>query len=121
MTKQQLLAMPNIKVDRIVKIAGGDYDRRFKLNKKQRQVVKESYSNGKGMEELAIRYNVTSYTIRYIVDQAYAESERARLAEVRKKYGPYTSNSTIDAEARGAYKKELVRIGKIKMKDIKVC
>lgn len=118
MTKQELLAMPNLKVDKIVKIKGSDYDRRIKLNAKARAAVIKSFGLGTPVVELADKYKVSLYTIRYTVDEEFRNSERVRIANVAKMFGPYISNSLITAEARGAYKKELVRQGKIKMKDI---
>jgi len=115
MTLAEKLNLTDSALDRNVKVAGTDYDRRRRLTNKQIYEIKRSYTKSKDpqnqIQVLASRYDVDPNTIRYHVDEEFKRS--SNLARVARGFNK--NNNYVPAEYRAElaeYKRTLLRMGK---------
>ena len=71
--KKAILALNDKELDKAVKIAGTQYDRKRKISDKQIDAARKLVSKGKSFEYIIekLKLNVTANTIRYHIAEAY--------------------------------------------------
>ena len=113
--KKAILALNDKELDKAVKIAGTQYDRKRKISDKQIDAARKLVSKGKSFEYIIekLKLNVTANTIRYHLDEAYRRY-RIDHANYGKgvaacKRGDY--NEIL--KDRAAYKRKLVARGRV--------
>ena len=115
MKKKDILALSDKELDKVVKIAGTQYDRKRKINDKQIASAKRLVKKGKSFEYIIkkLKLNVTENTIRYHLDEAYrryridhANYGRSVAACKRGDYNEILKD-------RAAYKRKLVARGRV--------
>lgn len=95
--------MTNYKIDKMVKIAGTDHDRRRKLTDRQIDNIRKEHSKGVSICSLAKKYNVGPTTIHYHVDEEFKEFHNAR-----RKYSVPSVGNKETVASRIAYKRKLL-------------
>ena len=109
MKKSELLKLTDSELNRLVKIAGTNYDRRRKLTINQVNKIQNSFLKGDDMDDLAFKYDVTTATIKYHVDEDYKNRKNAdRILYKMTPAKPGYVEELIN------YKRSLVSAGKIK-------
>lgn len=115
MKKKDILALSDKELDKVVKIAGTQYDRKRKINDKQIASAKRLVTKGKSFEYIIkkLKLNVTENTIRYHLDEAY---RRYRIDHAN--YGRHVAackrgdyNEIL--KDRATYKRKLVARGRV--------
>ena len=109
MNKNEKLALLNScdsVVDKAVKIARANYDRRRKVTQSMCTKMSKELSNGKAPKQVASAFGVSTYTVNYNTDEDFRTSERER----KKSFT--TSPSENNLHDRANYKRELVSAGK---------
>ena len=115
MKKKDILALSDRELDKVVKIAGTQYDRKRKINDKQIASAKRLVKKGKSFEYIIkkLKLNVTKNTIRYHLDEEYrryridhANYGRSVAACKRGDYNEILKD-------RAAYKRKLVACGRV--------
>lgn len=96
--------MTDLELDRMVKIAGTDYDRRRKLSTKDVSCIRKAYAAGTSIFTLARRYNVCYNTIKYHVDPAHKETSNKK----RLTFAPSFLDSTAQRKSRVAHKRAIL-------------
>ena len=115
MKKKDILALSDKELDKAVKIAGTQYDRKRKINDKQIASAKRLVKKGKSFEYIIkkLKLNVTPNTIRYHLDEVYRRYriDHANYGKVAAacKRGDY--NEIL--KDRAAYKRKLVARGRV--------
>lgn len=113
--KKQILALSDKELDKVVKIAGTQYDRKRKISDKQIAAASKLVKKGKSLEYIIkkLKLNVTANTIRYHLDEAYrryridhANYGKAAAACARGNYNEILKD-------RAAYKRKLVARGRV--------
>lgn len=110
--KRRLIKLSNLKIDKTVKIAGTDFDRRRKLTTSDVKDIKQMYRNGWSISRISEMYEVAYATVKYHLDDEF----KNELNSKRKNYSyrPYNYDEVKDRiEDRAEYKKNLVIQGKI--------
>lgn len=95
--------MKNYKIDRLIKVAGTDHDRRRKLKTRQIIDIKNEYERGSSIHTLAKKYNVSYTTILYHVDDEFK-----MVQNQRRKYSVKSVFNKNTRDLRIAYKKTLL-------------
>lgn len=115
MKKKDILALSDKELDKVVKIAGTQYDRKRKINDKQIESANRLVKKGKSFEYIIkkLKLNVTERTIRYHLDNAY---RRHRIDQAN--YGrPVAACKRGDyneiLKDRATYKRKLVAHGRV--------
>lgn len=115
MKKKDILELSDKELDKVVKIAGTQYDRKRKISDKKIESAKRLVKKGKSFEYIIkkLKLNVTENTIRYHLDDAYrryridhANYGRSVAACKRGDYNEILKD-------RAAYKRELVARGRV--------
>lgn len=115
MKKKDILELSDRELDKVVKIAGTQYDRKRKINDKQIASAKRLVKKGKSFEYIIkkLKLNVTENTIRYHLDEAYrryridhANYDRPVAAWKRGDYNEILKD-------RAEYKRKLVARGRV--------
>ena len=115
MKKKDILELSDKELDKVVKIAGTQYDRKRKISDKQIESAKRLVKKGKSFEYIIkkLKLNVTENTIRYHLDEAYrryridhANYGRSVAACKRGDYNEILKD-------RAAYKRKLVACGRV--------
>lgn len=115
MKKKDILELSDKELDKVVKIAGTQYDRKRKISDKQIESAKRLVKRGKSFEYIIkkLKLNVTENTIRYHLDEAYrryridhANYGRSVAACKRGDYNEILKD-------RAAYKRKLVARGRV--------
>lgn len=115
MKKKDILELSDKELDKVVKIAGTQYDRKRKISDKQIESAKRLVKKGKSFEYIIkkLKLNVTENTIRYHLDDAYrryridhANYGRSVAACKRGDYNEILKD-------RAAYKRKLVARGRV--------
>lgn len=116
MKKKLLLALDDAELDKIVHIKGTQFNRRRKLSDKQIVKARKMYEKKKmSIEEIAEFFHVHWKTIKYHLDEEYRQY-RLNHANYPKMNTAYFRDYNAVIAERAAYKRELVRRGKIKVK-----
>ena len=115
MKKKDILELSDKELDKVVKIAGTQYDRKRKISDKQIESAKRLVKKGKSFEYIIkkLKLNVTENTIRYHLDEAY---RRYRIDHAN--YGrPVAACKRGDyneiLKDRATYKRKLVARGRV--------
>jgi hypothetical protein len=111
MTRIEVLTLTDDKLDKVVKIAGTDWDRKRKITSSLAKRM-ESMISKKSLSEVAEKFGVSEYTVRYNTDPAFRISEIWRCAEKTRRNGP-KGKITCTPKNRVAYKRSLVAAGKV--------
>lgn len=99
-------------LDQKVKIQGTEYDRKRKCTQKQILNMQNDIAHGMTVKEVATKYNVSEWIVRYNTDSAF----RAHQIEIRS--GKHTGVTTMDFQDRVAYKRELIKSKKLNVTGI---
>lgn len=102
MTKSQLLALSDAKLDEVVKIQGTIYDRKRKLTNFQVNNASAMLEAGKKLADVAEHFGVDARTIRYNTDAKY------KKAVLKNSSGKHTGKTNMPLEDRAEYKRQLV-------------
>jgi hypothetical protein len=111
MTKIEVLTLTDDKVDKVVKIAGTDWDRKRKVTS---AVAKRmgSMTSRKSLSDIAEKFGVSEYTVKYNTDPSFRMNEIWRCTEKTRRNGP-KGKITCTPKNRVAYKRSLVAAGKV--------
>lgn len=90
-------------IDKLIKVAGTNHDRRRKLTDSQIRNIQKEYSCGKSICELAKKYDVAPNTIHYHVDEEFKTFHNER-----RKYSVSSSYNKKTVASRIAHKKYLL-------------
>ena len=117
MKKKDILELSDKELDKVVKIAGTQYDRKRKISDKQIESAKRLVKKGKSFEYRIkkLKLNVTENTIRYHLDEAYRRY-RIDHANYENSVKPACCSQKDYNEIlkdRAAYKRELVARGRV--------
>lgn len=116
MKKKMLLALEDAELDKVVHIKDTQFNRRRKLSDKQIAKARKMYDKKKmSFEEIAEFFNVHWKTIRYHLDEEYRKY-RISHANYPKTNTAYFRDYSALMSERAAYKRDLVRRGKIKVR-----
>ena len=96
--------MTDFEIDKMIKIAGTDYDRRRKLSTKDIAHIRRAYKNGTSINDLALYYDVAYGTIRYHVDSLYRDIHN----KVRNLNAKSIVDATAQRRSRVAYKRSIL-------------
>ena len=99
-------------LDQKVKIQGTEFDRKRKLSKDQLLKIQEDVRQGMSVKEVALKYKVSEWIVRYNTDSAF----RAHQIELRS--GKHTGVTTMDFEDRVAYKRKLIQKKKLNVNGV---
>jgi len=106
MKKFELLNLANTTLDKKVKIAGTNWDRRRKLTNKEIYEIKRMYKRGKPISDIASRFGVAVSTIKYHLFEDYKKEHNQRRKD-------YVNNSSSNNRAeRINYKRYLINNNK---------
>ena len=94
----------DFQVDKIVRIAGTNYDRRRKLTTSDVRSICKEYNSGSSVRDLANKYGVTYFTIMYHVDPYYKRRQNAK----RNEYAPSVQDSAAQRISRVAHKRAIL-------------
>ncbi len=115
MKKKEILALEDKELDKVVKIAGTQHDRKRKINDKQIASAKRLIKKGKSFDYIIkkLKLKVTANTIRYHIDEEY---RRYRIEHAN--YGKPAAackrgNYNEALKERAAYKRKLVARGRV--------
>jgi len=108
MTKKELINSSDYVVDKAVKIAGTNYDRRRKVTKSMKRRMNQMYEAGKSIYSISEHFNVSYDSVKRAVNSMFNEAEKARKREVNKKHGPYTDYDPSNLSNRANYKRQLL-------------
>lgn len=107
--KLDLLSKSYPEIDRKVKIAKTNYDRRRKVTKSMHTKMTKLVGKGKKVSNIADKFGVSSYTVNYNTDKAFRAAEKARKAQYTAKKAPTaTSENYFKIVERGIYKESLI-------------
>lgn len=108
----EVLMLTDDKLDKAVKIAGTDYDRKRKITTSVAQKMESMVRKNKSLSDIADKFGVSEYTVRYNTDPAFRMTEIWRCAEKTRRNGP-KGKITCTTKNRVAYKRSLVATGKL--------
>ena len=112
MKRKDVLKLDDLTLDKVVKIQGTQYDRKWVLKEKDYKKAAKLYARGLTYEEIAVMFGVDPRTIRYHLDEDY------RLHRISTSTGKHTGIDTCIMQERVLYKRDLIRRRKIKAKTI---
>ena len=107
MSKLEALTLTDEALDKVVKIQGTKYDRKRKVSPELGAQMSKLLRRGKTDIELAEKFNVSLWSVRYNTDPEF----RARQIAMRS--GKHTGKDHITIKNRVAYKRTLVAEGKL--------
>lgn len=115
MKKKDILALSDKELDKVVKIAGTQYDRKRKINDKQIASAKRLVKQGKSFEYIIkkLKLNVTENTIRYHLDEAYRRYRTDHANYGRPVAACKRGDYNEILKDRAAYKRKLVARGRV--------
>lgn len=108
MTKKELINSSDYVVDKAVKIAGTNYDRRRKVTSYMRKRMIEMYESGKTIHSISDRFGVSYDAVKRAVNSSFNESEKKRKNEVNKRYNYRVEYSRKRMSDRANYKRQLL-------------
>lgn len=110
MKKQNILALSDSEINKLVKIKGTQYDRRRKISDKELILINDLYDKGKSYREIAEQVGYSPRLVRYHLDNEF----RHRL--IGHMTGEPVRNKKTISESfhdRAAYKRDLVARGRL--------
>lgn len=114
MKKVDVLKLDDNKFNKLVKIAGTNFDRRRKLSVKTIEKIRKAYNNHKkSIKELAEENNVSYTAIKYHVDSRFKHN--VNFMRTLYDFKPAPANYVSELIS---YKRDLVRSGKLKVNNI---
>ena len=106
--------LSDAEVDKIVKIAGTQYDRRRVVTEKMIEKAKKYLARGKDYDYISRKLNVSVRTIRYHLDDEYREHRKKNSHTAGSKTYSFSSEQLAEKLVeRVLYKKSLVALGKV--------
>lgn len=108
MTKNEIVNSSDYIINKMVKIAGTNYDRRRKVTKSMKRRMIQMYESGKNISYIATYFNVSYDSVKRAVNPMFNETEKARKRQVAKDHNYYSYNSNSFKE-RANYKRELIK------------
>ena len=111
--RKQVLKMDDLTIDSKVFIQGTEFDRKRTLTDKQLKKIKFDLAEGMSVKEVASKYEVSEWVIRYNTNEDFRNHQLA-LRKGKSK----THVNFFDQENRVNYKRYLVKKRKIKVAGI---
>lgn len=108
MTKKELINSSDYTVDKAVKIAGTNYDRRRRVTKSMKRRMIQMYEAGKSINLISNYFDVSYDAVKRAVNSMYNETEKARKREVNKKHNYYEGYDPSRLSDRANYKRQLL-------------
>ena len=106
--------LSDAEVDKIVKIAGTQYDRRRVVTEKMLKQARKYLKKGKDYDYISRKLNVSVRTIRYHLDDEYREYRKKNSHTAGSKTYSFSSEQLAEKLVeRVLYKKSLVALGKV--------
>ena len=99
--RNEILQLSNYELDKAVKIAGTQFDRRNKLSPALINKLKKLRKNGLSWNKLAMIFNITPPTARYHCDPEYKQYTNGMRSV-------YAHNTAGNHKNRRAYKRTLL-------------
>lgn len=108
MTRKELINSSDRVVDKAVKIAGTNYDRRRVVTKSMKRRMIQMYEAGKSIYSISNHFGVSYDSVKRAVNPMFNESEKARKRAVNKKYGYKLEYDPTRLPNRANYKRALI-------------
>ena len=106
--------LSDVEVDRVVKIAGTQYDRRRVVTEKMLKQARKYLKKGKDYDYISRKLHLDARTIRYHLDDEYRAQRKKNARTAGSKVCPLTYEESVSRLVeRASYKKSLVASGKL--------
>lgn len=112
MKKKEILKLDDSSINKLITINGTNFDRRRKVNPKNIKKMIRLYECGKPFTEIGKEFNMNPFTVRYNIDPIFRDTYNInRRGRTQKNYH---SDIKTERQERAAYKRQLIKEGKIK-------
>ena len=107
--RKEILAMPNINLDKEIKIQGTQFDRKRHYTDADIKKWLKAHNSGMSISEISKKFEVSYATVKYNIDDIF------RISHIKSLSGLHTGIDHITLSDRAIYKRNLLKKRKIKI------